>query len=292
MVGAQAPATSAAKVCAVVVTHNRSELLRRCLTALAGQERPPDATLVVDNASSDGTAAMLGAEFAGVEVLSLAQNIGGAGGFHRGMAWAYERGYDWLWLMDDDTLAQTDSLARLLDAAQATNARLFASQVLWQDERLHPMNTPVVRWRSRGAVATGAALGLVAIRYTTFVSVLLHREMIAQFGLPQERFFIWGDDVEYTARVLREQQGYLVPGSRVNHWTATPHPPATPTSDRFYYHARNSLWILRSNCFSVLERIDYARYYLRTVAAYLRVNRGSGRRLALLARGVRDGLRP
>jgi GT2 family glycosyltransferase len=90
------------RVCAVVVTYNRRDLLRECLVSLQAQTHVPDTILVVNNASTDGTAQMLSAEFAQLEVLTLAENVGGAGGFHAGMKWAYEQGYDWLWLMDDD----------------------------------------------------------------------------------------------------------------------------------------------------------------------------------------------
>jgi len=285
--------TSPERVCAIVVTHNRRELLQRALSALRAQERPPEQILVVDNASTDGTADMVREEFGDLSLLALGTNVGGAGGFHQGMRWAHERGFDWLWLMDDDTLAEPDALGALLrGAARAPGGPplLVTSAVLWKDDRLHPMNAPVGRWRSRSAIAQGAAAGLLAVRYATFVSVAVRREAVDRYGLPLAHFFIWGDDVEFTARVLRREAGYLVPESRVRHWTATPHPAATPTSDRFYYHARNSLLILRGSCFDAVERLDYGRYLARSIVEYLRVNRGDRRRLALLARALRDGL--
>ena len=56
-------------------------------------------------------------EFPEAELLRLEENIGGAGGFHRGAERAHAHGYDWLWLMDDDTIATGDSLAALLAGA-------------------------------------------------------------------------------------------------------------------------------------------------------------------------------
>jgi rhamnopyranosyl-N-acetylglucosaminyl-diphospho-decaprenol beta-1,3/1,4-galactofuranosyltransferase len=282
------------RVCAVVVTRDRRDLLRRCLLALQQERRPPDGILVVDNASSDGSAEMVSGEFPGAELLRLEENVGGAGGFHRGAARAYASGYDWLWLLDDDTLPTGNSLGALLaGAARAPGGvpLLLTSQVRWKDERLHPMNYPVPRWRWRRELAAGVADGLLLIRYATFVSVAVHRAAIDRFGLPLEHFFLWGDDVEFTARVLRDNPGYLVPESIVYHWTPSPHPAATPTTDRFYYHARNSLLILRGSSLRSIERVDYARYYLRTLAQYIRVNRADARRWRLLLRALRDGAR-
>jgi len=280
-------------VCAVVVTRDRRELLRRCLRALSSQQRRPDEILVVDNDSCDGSGEMVSAEFPEIRVLRLDSNVGGAGGFHRGMSWAHARGYDWLWLMDDDTIVCDDTLEALLrGAARAPGGPplLIASQVRWKDERLHPMNSPVPRWRWRGELAEGIARGLLLLRYATFVSIAVHRSAIDRFGLPLEHYFIWGDDVEYTARVLRGEPGYLVPESVAYHWTPSPHPAAAPTTDRFYYHARNGLLLLRGSSMSAVERVDYGRYYLLTVREYVRANRSNRGRLALLVRGIRDGL--
>jgi GT2 family glycosyltransferase len=281
-------------VCAVVVTRDRRELLRQCLSALQAEQRPPEGILVVDNASSDGTPEMVRTEFPRAELLALPANVGGAGGFCRGIERAHAQGYDWLWLMDDDTIANGHSLANLLaGAARAPGGAplLVSSQVRWKDERLHPMNFPVPRWRSGRDLADGVSGGLLALRYTTFVSVAVHRRAIDRFGLPLEHYFIWGDDVEFTARILRDEPGYLVPESIVYHWTPTPHVPATLTSDRFYYHVRNSLLLLRGSSLTVIERVDYTRYYLRTLVQFLRVNRADPRRWMLLLRAIRDGFR-
>ena len=284
----------AARVCAVVVTRNRRDLLSRCLQALVAQERPVDCLLVVDNASDDGTPDVIADEFPVATLLRLEVNRGGAGGFHAGMKWARARGFDWLWLLDDDTIARSDALRALLDgAARAPHSPplVLTSQVRWKDERLHPMNAPVPRLRWKRELAEGAARRLLLIRYTTFVSTLVHRDAIDRFGLPLEHFFIWSDDVEYTARVLRDHAGYLVPDSVIYHWTDRPHPPADPASDRFYFHARNALLILRGSSLSPLERLDFARYVGRSFSTYARSHWRDAQRMADLARAVVDGLR-
>ena len=79
-------------VSAVVVTRNRRALLVECLAALATQSRPPDRIIVVDNASTDGTVELLKERYPEVEVLVLASNQGGAGGFHEGIRAAHAAG--------------------------------------------------------------------------------------------------------------------------------------------------------------------------------------------------------
>ena len=104
--------TTKHKTCAVVVTHNRRALLERCLAALKQQSAPCD-VLVVDNASTDGTERWLAEQAAQDSRLRLyrsAENLGGAGGFHTGMRLALEAGYEWLWIMDDDSLAAPTAL--------------------------------------------------------------------------------------------------------------------------------------------------------------------------------------
>ncbi len=138
------------KVCAVVVTHNRLALLRECLSALEAQTRRPDRVLLVDNASTDGTGDALRAEFPAVELVSLPDNRGGAGGFQAGLEAAQAGEEEWFWLMDDDTIARSDALAALLAASAAIADLppapvLLASRVVWRDGRLHPMNTPGLR---------------------------------------------------------------------------------------------------------------------------------------------------
>ena len=109
------------RITAVVVTFNRVALLQRLVKAL-GEVPELAEIVVVDNASTDGTAEWLAAADrtpVGPEVVArtLDRNRGGAGGFHEGLRLAVERGADLVWLMDDDGLPDPDCLATLLDRA-------------------------------------------------------------------------------------------------------------------------------------------------------------------------------
>ncbi len=283
--------------CAVVVTYNRKEILRQCLTALRAQTHPPSRTLVVDNASTDGTLDLVRNEFPEVELLALPENVGGAGGFHEGLKAAHGGGEEWAWLMDDDTIPTPDALANLLavpDALDGLPERplLLSSRVLWRDGRLHPMNEPSFKREPPDHFIDSAEHGLLPLRMATFVSLLVHRDAVDRFGLPLKHYFIWSDDIEYTARVLRAGPlGYFVPDSVVEHRTKTAHTAVTESGGRFYFHVRNSLYMVGSSAWNAREKLSLVWATAYTTQAYLRANRFRRENLAIVLRGLRDGLR-
>jgi len=281
-------------VCAVVVTHDRKDMLSRCLGALAAQTRPPDHVVVVDNASTDGTLSMLEREYAHVEVLALATNEGGAGGFHEGMKRAHAGGAEWIWLMDDDTIPRPDALEELLHAPDRLEPSaapvLLASAVQWRDGRLHPMNFPTPDRARMAQVIASVERGLMPLRAATFVSLLVHRRAVDRHGLPLKHFFIWSDDIEYTSRVvLNGGRGYLVPTSIALHDTEAAHTAESAPPGRFYYHVRNTLFMIRGPDRPRRDKVLRGWVLVVTAIGYL-VRYPSGASVAAIMRGVRHGL--
>lgn len=281
-------------VWAIVVTHNRREMLERCLRALASQSRPADRVVVVDNASTDGTPGMIRADHPDVDLLALRENEGGAGGFHEGMKRAHEHGAEWMWLMDDDTIPAPDSLEELLAAPPRLGCggppTLLASKVVWRDGGVHPMNFPTPERTRMQRVIGGAERGLMPLRAATFVSLLVHRGVVDRHGLPLKHFFIWSDDIEYTSRaVLGGELGYLVPSSVALHDTATAHSVRSAPPERFYFHVRNTIFMVRGPGRPARDRLLRAWVLASTTFAHLSENRSRASAAAVL-RGLRDGL--
>lgn len=293
-----APPIPTQSVVAVVVTHNRRALLEQCLQRIAAQSRRPDAMLVVDNASDDGTAELLAGRD-DVDVVRLEQNGGGAGGFHAGLEAAVARGHAWAWLMDDDTFPEPDALEALLGVslpdAQSNGSGqpvVLASRVEWTDGRPHPMNQPWPKLDlDRSEIVAAARAGVMPLRAASFVSLLIHRDAVDRHGLPFAEYFIYNDDLEYTARILRREIGYWVPASLAIHHTAgTPRTPASAGGDRFYYDVRNRIYMVRGSSWSVREKALLLHHLVANVRTYLRASRFSRAALSTVARALSDGL--
>ena len=283
---------------AVVLTYNRRASLEECLAALAAQTRAPDHIMVVDNAGTDGTAALVRERYPSVELEVLERNVGASGGFHEGIRIAYERGSDWIWTMDDDVVPEPDALQKLLEAEEALAAQgrpqplLLCSTVLWTDGCLHPMNEVKFK-QEREAFVETCELGLLPARHTTFVSLLLNRRAVQRYGVPLEHYFMWSDDIEYTGRILKDgPNGYLVPGSVAVHKTKVAHTAVIEGGPRFYYHVRNFLYMLRGSAWTPLEKLSLSFTLGSTIVEYLWRARFGRDSVATILRGLRDGVKP
>ena len=116
----------ARNVTAIVVTYNRLPLLKQCLAALRAQTVQGFTVLLVDNASTDGTADYIKTlAMPGLVCRNPGENLGGAGGFAYGIRAAAELGCEAVWIMDDDTLPEPDALAALLAADAAHEAGIW-----------------------------------------------------------------------------------------------------------------------------------------------------------------------
>jgi len=182
----------------VVVTYNRQALLSQCIAALRSQSRPLDAILVINNGSTDSTEEWLKKQD---DLCFITQNnVGSSGGFSAGINWAYAKGYNWIWCMDDDGYPKEDALQNLL-AADNGNLRLMNCAVVdkenkqsfvWktgQFKTISEVNTPIIEGIGH-----------------PFNGTLLHRRIIERVGVPQPRYFLWGDETEYYYRIVRRNQ--------------------------------------------------------------------------------------
>ncbi len=270
-------------VAAVVVTYNRRDYLAALLPSLLASTRPLDAIYVVDNASTDDTRDWLAREYADHPVVTpilLETNSGGSGGFSAGVIRAYQDGHDWFWLMDDDVTAIPDGLEGLLrfsDRSGCIHGRrvdFHGGAFFWQPRINEFLGIPLPYLKD--PFAGGETV--FETNSGVFEGMLVSREVVAQIGPPDPRFFITWDDAVYAlvaSRVttvvyvdhfsLRRQREQRQVSLAVRH--------LNDASDLFRFH--------------VMRNRGYMAHYLRHLDAYSPVGFGVGTALTLAKEFVR-----
>jgi GT2 family glycosyltransferase len=200
---------------AIVVAFNRKKLLSECLDGLLRQTLPLDAIYVIDNASTDGTSEYLEekgylAEPA-IRYIRLTKNGGGAGGFYHGVKAAFEAGFDWLWLMDDDTEPESDAL-RLMDPLKQ-----FSEVVAISNQKVDAQGRETLDGLRMFPGQNPESLPYPLVKFSSFVGILIRGTAVKHIGFPRPEFFIHDDDLEYCLRLRKIGQIALAKGSRVMH---------------------------------------------------------------------------
>ncbi|MFT4148370.1 MAG: glycosyltransferase [Micrococcaceae bacterium] len=256
-----------AKITAVVVSYNRRDLLQQTLEGILQGSLKPNNIVIVDNASTDNTAEFLENFKSDIphKVIQLKENTGGAGGFTVGMAEALKGNPDLLWLMDDDTIPQAETLTEAVAAWQgyskipAGRPAFVASKVVWNDGREHPMNTPRQRPHvTASAVEAAQRVDAIPVRSASFVSLLVDVKDVRRVGLPVAAYFLWNDDFEYTTRLAKHATGLFAPKSEVLHLTKKFGSTDADPGERFVWEVRNKAWMFKnSTSLSPAEKMLY-----------------------------------
>lgn len=212
------------KVVTVIVTYNRKALLVECIESLLTQKSDSLLDiLVIDNASTDGTKETIQKfiDDKSIRYINTGANLGGAGGFERGVREAAKGEYDYIWIMDDDTIPTESALQELLNVStKIKNHGFLSSLALWTDGSVCTMNV------QRKNIMKKLDLSefnkdLIPVQYATFVSLFVPMSVVREVGAPIGEFFIWGDDWEYTRRISKRYPSYVATASKVIHKTGT-----------------------------------------------------------------------
>ena len=214
-------------VASVTVAYNAADMLPLQMEALLRQSRPLEEIIVVDNASSDGTRAMVTERYPQVTLLRMPENLGIGAGLAAGLTYAaLEKRHDWVWTFDQDSVPDKDALEALLKGTESLGNNdgevgiaaampvhmqtgICYPPLLWHDGYVQPsaeqLQQPI--WFADLVVSSGC---------------MVRRDVVENIGLPRTDLFMYFVDFEYCLRA--RSHGYkiaVVTGSRFAHEMGT-----------------------------------------------------------------------
>jgi GT2 family glycosyltransferase len=282
----------------VIPNWNGAHHLRVCLDALRAQTYPQLEIVVVDNASTDGSRALLAAEYPEVRLLALDRNLGLTGGNNAGFRAA--RGQILISLNNDTEATPRFVEALVMPFLEHPEAGIVASKMLLFDNRdtIHsagdgygtdgiPFNRGVWQhdegqYDEPGWVFGGCG-GAVGYR----------REMLEQVGMFDESFFMYCEDVDLNWRAQwAGWRCWYTPEAVVYHKLSA----TGGGSIASFYTGRNTLWVIAKNYPGTLLRRHWpqiVRAQAKVAADALRARRGQAARARLRGQvvGLLGGLK-
>lgn len=308
-------AITTSRVCAVIVTFNRSALLLKTIDAVLNQSYPITQLVIVDNCSTDNTQQLLvesgflngslsdGGQSknflpSGLEVLCFrsSENLGGSYGFHVALKLARGLTNEYIWMMDDDVAPDKDCLEVLLSQIddhagvcipnRYGNGFEDSAKTNYDLEHLSKYCLP----NKKDIVEVGQiSQPFIYVRDMPFEGPLLRSELIDEVGLPNKDLFIIFDDTEYATRLTKVTKIKFVPMAKMYRMLPMAKESNGPLNWKNYYALRNEFWFDHTYGKNWIVREIRPRFYMlgRTIKWTLR---GKKSDLAIAHRAFKDGM--
>jgi len=194
----------------IVVNFNQIGHTLECLNSLIDAGAILEQMIVVDNASQDQSVEKLKEKYGkSLTIVALDENKGYPYGLNKGIPVAFEKGAEWLLLMNNDVVVDEDFLVELRKATiDCPDAGLIGPAILYYDN-------PEIIWYVGSKIIPGTLIGVRSFRgrkYCTdiqrYVSIdfvhgctmMVHKKVIDQIGLFDDSDLIYGDDADFSYR--------------------------------------------------------------------------------------------
>lgn len=237
------------KLGVVIVTYNRLELLKECISACVNQNEKFEKILVINNASTDGTKDYIEKlDYSNFEIINSESNLGGAGGFYLGIEKAIEYDLDYLLLIDDDAILDINYNKEIANyMKEDNNESIFAysgsvktNDIIQLDHRKH---------LHRGFKCINSNFDEYDLEYfdydlSSFCGLYISIDLIKKIGLPIKDFFIWFDDTEYSLRIRKHTKIRNINSAWLNHKTIINN--TKGYNWKSYYGLRNQIVIIKT----------------------------------------------
>ncbi|MFD2116981.1 glycosyltransferase family 2 protein [Paenibacillus yanchengensis] len=192
------------KVGIVICTWNKKEYILNCIESVLNSTYKNYDIYVVDNASTDGAPEAILEKYQDkLTLIRKTENTGGADGFHWGIQAALKKNYDYLWLLDNDILVDSNALFHLVDYLNRnSNVAAVGSKLLYMEnpDRVQYLNTEIDmdNFTITKYLANSEDNPKLPIEIETDVipacSMLIKTEMLVKYGDMDPEYFIYMDD--------------------------------------------------------------------------------------------------
>jgi GT2 family glycosyltransferase len=205
------------------VTYNGSKWVTPCFSSLR-KSTVPLHTIVIDNGSKDDTLARIAAEYPEVEAINTGQNLGFGKANNIGMELAYQRGADYVFLLNQDAWIDPDAVEKLVDACQRHPDHGIISPMHLNgagDGLDYGFSNYIGPNKCRGLysdIFLGRVKDVYDVGFVNAAAWMLTRACLERVGGFSPSFFHYGEDGNYTQRLqFHKLKLGVLPAARIYH---------------------------------------------------------------------------
>ena len=228
------------KIAVVIVTFNRCDELVKTISAIRNQGILENDIIVINNNSTDNTKNILDSNYKNIQSIHLNENIASAGGFSKGMQTAFEKGYDWIWLFNDDSRPVEGSLKSILEHLNSDKIQIGLLKIANKDENNKAV---LLYWKGvRKPVSVDVSNEIVQTDLITFDGCIISKKTIEKIGYCDPLYFMGTYEFDYCLKAKDAGIGvYTLPNGLIEDGKLGGKNGTPPW--RQYYNTRNHLWL-------------------------------------------------
>jgi len=289
------PSNDAPSVGVVVVNYNGAAFVDEFARSLAGIDYPNLFVVVVDNGSQDGSAEVIEDARRDAVLLRCPENLGTAGGNNTGFRFCLGQGFDYVLVLNNDTVVTADFLARLVAAADERTV-VVPKILYYYDHGIISTHAGDFDWRwgrfrntFHGRPDGPAASQPRDLQTASFCCALVPTRALREVGLLDERFFMYYEETDWLRQAL--DRGFrlrYIPEAVIYHRESGSSGGGWMTPFKQYYATRNRLYLIRKHQRSRFWFALFTVYFVAGRAPYVGMYaaRRQGRMLRALLLGV------
>jgi GT2 family glycosyltransferase len=242
-----------AHVVTVVLNWNGRQDTLACLDSLEKTTHASHRIVVVDNASGDDSVAAIKQQFRNIHVIENRKNLGFSGGNNLGMQWAIKHGADYCFVLNNDTLVDSQAISYLVDTIHSDRSIGAVGPLIIYMEHQDTIAAlgGEIRWARAEAIqgynltpVSQAPRTALATEFLTAAAILVRKEAIQKAGTMPEGYFYGMEDAAWCHRI--KQAGFrLVADPRAKVWHKESAATGHFSPQKMYYMSRNALMFLR-----------------------------------------------
>lgn len=279
----------------IILNWNCWEDTLDCLASLEKLDYPNYEVVVVDNGSTDGSEERIREAYTGVTVLQTSANLGFAGGNNVGIEYALEQGAEYVWLLNNDTVVDSEALKTLVVEVRS------AGDIGMVGSKIYCYEPPNLLWFAGGEISRLTIktkhIGMNErddgrwneprdVDYASACSLLVSEKVLRSVGLMDARFFLYFEETDWATRA--REKGWRVryqPSSKV--WHKVSRSTKLNSPGMIFYFCKSSVLYARKHA---LFRLPFMLLVLARHHVLPFVVRGKLATAAAGLRGAKAGL--